>query len=251
MRWPTRWLTAGSALAVAVVRIVLRLTRRRDTAATCGGPADRSGTAAECPAGCGGHEGRNATAVCTSACVTPMEQGMCWAEVGGGWRLVAVVGGWRLVAVGGGRFGGWCCQKRLGRRLGGDWRGSSEQLLPVKNAVCGAVGEMGIGVLRVDRGWTVRVPFAGRARRPPAPGGIRTRGGTPCVTFRRVVAPLRGPGQSPVLLFACCVGSLRSVGRCGRCSCWCRFRVRGAQSLVCWGCAGCGGMCRLRVSGAQ
>ena len=54
-------------------------------------------------------------------------------------------------------------------------------------------------------------------------------GGTPCVTFRRVVAPLRGPGQSPVLPFACCVGSLLSVGRCGRCSCWCRFRVRGAQ----------------------
>ena len=54
----------------------------------------------------------------------------------------------------------------------------------------------------------------------------------PCVTFRRVVAPLRGPGQSPVLPFACCVGSLLSVGRCGRCSCWCRFRVRGAQWLV-------------------
>ena len=51
----------------------------------------------------------------------------------------------------------------------------------------------------------------------------------PCVTFRLVVAPLRGPGRSPVLPFACCVGSLRSVGRCGRCSCWCRFRVRGAQ----------------------
>ena len=63
----------------------------------------------------------------------------------------------------------------------------------------------------------------------------------PCVTFRQVVVPLQGPGQSPVLPFACCVGSLRSVGRCGRCSCWCRFRVRGAQSLVCWGCAGCCG----------
>ena len=52
----------------------------------------------------------------------------------------------------------------------------------------------------------------------------------PCVTFRLVVAPLRGPGRSPVLPFACCVGSLLSVGRCGRCSCWCHFRVRGAQS---------------------
>ena len=70
-------------------------------------------------------------------------------------------------------------------------------------------------------------------------------------TFCVVIAPLRGPGQSPVRPFACCVGSLRSVGRCGRCSCWCRFRVRGAPSLVCRGCAGCGGMCRLHVSGAQ
>ena len=52
---------------------------------------------------------------------------------------------------------------------------------------------------------------------------------TPCVTFCQVVVSLRGPGQSPVLPFACCVGSLLSVGRCGRCSCWCRFRVRGAQ----------------------
>ena len=57
----------------------------------------------------------------------------------------------------------------------------------------------------------------------------------PCVTFRTVVAPLRGPGQSTVLPFACCVGSLLSVGRCGRCSCWCRSRVRGAQWLVCRG----------------
>ena len=73
----------------------------------------------------------------------------------------------------------------------------------------------------------------------------------PCVTFRLVVAPLRGPGQSPVLPFACCVGSLLSVGRCGRCSCCCRFRVRGAQYLVCWGCAECGMVCHLRVSGAQ
>ena len=52
----------------------------------------------------------------------------------------------------------------------------------------------------------------------------------PCVTFRLVVVLLRGPGQSPVLPFACCVGLLLSVGRCGRCSCWCRFRVCGARS---------------------
>ena len=82
-------------------------------------------------------------------------------------------------------------------------------------------------------------------------GGAYVLGWTPCVTFRRVVAPLRGPGQSPVLPFACCVGSLLSVGRCGRCSCWCRFRVHGAQYLVCWGCAECDMVCRLLVSGAQ
>ena len=95
------------------------------------------------------------------------------------------------------------------------------------------------------------------AGEPPAAPGPRlsgTRGGwgggmaawapppdlpPPCVTFRRVVVPLRGPGQSPVLPFACCVGSLRSVGRCGRCSCWCRFRVCGAQRLVL-------GLCHIR-----
>ena len=68
-------------------------------------------------------------------------------------------------------------------------------------------------VLRLVRGPASAVLFA-----PP-----------PCVTFRLVVAPLRGPGRSPILPFACCVGLLLSVGRCGRCSCWCRFRVRGAQ----------------------
>ena len=81
--------------------------------------------------------------------------------------------------------------------------------------------------------------------------GRAAKGTTPCVTFRLVDVRLRGPGQSPVLPFACCVGSLRSVGRCGRCSCWCRFRVRGAQWLVCWGCAECGMVCCLRISDAQ
>ena len=51
----------------------------------------------------------------------------------------------------------------------------------------------------------------------------------PLCEVRLVVASLRGPGRPPVLPFACCVGSLRFVGRCGRCSCWCLFRVRGAQ----------------------
>ena len=73
-------------------------------------------------------------------------------------------------------------------------------------------------------------PSAGvRAPPPPPPA--------PRVTFRRVAVSLRGPGQSPLLPFACCVSALRSVGRCSRCSCWCRFRVRGAQWSVCWGCA--------------
>ena len=46
---------------------------------------------------------------------------------------------------------------------------------------------------------------------------------------RRVAVSSQGPGQSPVLPFACCVGSLCSDGRCGPCSCWCRCRVSGAQ----------------------
>ena len=66
-----------------------------------------------------------------------------------------------------------------------------------------------------------------------------------CVTLCQVALSLRGRGQSPVLPFACCVGSPRSVGRCGLCSCWCRFRVSGAQQLVSQGCAGC---CRGRVA---
>ena len=46
---------------------------------------------------------------------------------------------------------------------------------------------------------------------------------------------LWGPAQSPVLPFACCVGSLCSDGRCGLCSLWCRFRVCRAQWLgLCW-----------------
>ena len=63
----------------------------------------------------------------------------------------------------------------------------------------------------------------------------------PCVTCCRVTVSLRGPGQAPVLPFACSVRSPRSVGRCGLCSCWCRFRIGGAQSLAYWGCAACCG----------
>ena len=73
---------------------------------------------------------------------------------------------------------------------------------------------------------------------------------TPCVTFRLVVAPLRGPGQSPFfpshVASGCCFLSAAAAG-----ACWYRFRVRGAQWLVWWGCAECGMVCRLRVSVAQ
>ena len=82
-------------------------------------------------------------------------------------------------------------------------------------------------------------PWMATVQDPPTTAALRCRPpGAPCVTFRRVVVPLRGPGQSPGLPFACCVGSLLSVGRCGRCSCWCRNRIRGAQWFgvpgLCW-----------------
>ena len=95
----------------------------------------------------------------------------------------------------------------------------------IGNGALGTTGAPGVTLLRA---YSIS-PGASRARR-------HNNASPPCVTFRLVVAPLRGPGRSPVLPFACCVGSLLSVGRCGRCSCWCRFRVRGAQWLACWDC---------------
>ena len=73
---------------------------------------------------------------------------------------------------------------------------------------------------RVDRrvaGHRIAVPPASVISPPPR------------VTFRRVAVSLQGTGQSPVLPSACCVGSMRSDGRCGRCSLWRCFRVSGAQ----------------------
>ena len=89
----------------------------------------------------------------------------------------------------------------------------------------------------------------------------------PCVTFRRVVVSLRGPGQSPVLPFACCVGSLCSVSRCGRCSAgvvsafaepsgWCTGAVLDVVGCaVCasaapssWRIGGCAGCCGGRLT---
>ena len=85
------------------------------------------------------------------------------------------------------------------------------------------------GALTQTRGTqTSRWPALSDPRPPPVPLYLPFTP-PPCVTFRPVVVSLRGPGQSPGLPFACCVGSLRSVGRCGRCSSWCRFRVRGSQ----------------------
>ena len=146
-------------------------------------------------------------------------------------------------------------QRRLGRRLeevakavGG---GCCRLQMPLRPAlgVGGTVAGHRLRALEGEGGGSQMPWRPGTGGQGQSGGGHRLR--PPRVTFRRVVVPLRGPGQSPVLHFACCVGSLRSVGRCGRCSrCW-RFRVRGAQSLVCRGCAECGGMCRLRVSGAQ
>ena len=42
-------------------------------------------------------------------------------------------------------------------------------------------------------------------------------------------------GPWTVTRSACCVGSLLSDGRCGPCSCRCRFCVCGAQQLAHWG----------------
>ena len=89
--------------------------------------------------------------------------------------------------------------------------------------------------------------IAARGAMPPC---VRSVAPAPCVTFRRVTVSLRGPGQSPVLPFACCVGSLPFVGCSSLCSCWCCCRVRRGPSLVYWGCAGRGKR-RLCVSGAQ
>ena len=94
------------------------------------------------------------------------------------------------------------------------------------NPVSGCSRGMGPAIQQRERAQTeiTREGVAGQGCIGRGEGGYPP----PRVTVRRVVVPLRGPGQSPVLPFARCVGSLRSDGRCGRCSCWCRFRVRGA-----------------------
>ena len=59
---------------------------------------------------------------------------------------------------------------------------------------------------------------------PKTGGGV-----TPPCDIPSGCCSFTGPGQSPVLPFACCVRLLLPVSRCGQCSCWCRFRARGAQ----------------------
>ena len=148
--------------------------------------------------------------------------------------------------LGGGGGGG--LEARQLRPLGGTWPSA-----PVGRALLEGSGvEGGSGTERAKSLCTKKKPnqyfllYISLFSHYPGPrwGGVRTPP-PPCVTFRRVVVPLRGPGQSRVLPFACCVGSLRSVGHCGRCSCWCHFRVRGAQSLVCRGCAECAPLCDI------
>ena len=85
-------------------------------------------------------------------------------------------------------------------------------------------GDSAIVEVPLPRWWSYCPPTPSLLRmaipRPPIP---------PRVTLHRVAGSLRGPGRSPVRPFACCVGSLRSVGRCGRCALWCCFCVSGAQ----------------------
>ena len=70
----------------------------------------------------------------------------------------------------------------------------------------------------------------------------------PCVTFRRAAVSLWSAGQSPVLPFACCVGSLRSDGRCILCGVV--STLAEPSSWRTWGCAVCCGGC-LTVSAAH
>ena len=53
---------------------------------------------------------------------------------------------------------------------------------------------------------TTHTLFHGLLFAPSSPAlSYPHRCSTPCVTFRRVVVSVRGPGQSPVLPFACCI----------------------------------------------
>ena len=82
----------------------------------------------------------------------------------------------------------------------------------------------------------------GPARKPIFPTPPLRRRGSHCVTFRRAAVSLRGPGQSPFLPFACCVGLLRSDGRRGLCSfCGVASAFAGPSSWRTGGCAGCCG----------
>ena len=83
----------------------------------------------------------------------------------------------------------------------------------------------------------------------PRERGVGARLGpwpAPADPFRPVVVSVRGPEQSPILPFVCCVGSLPSDGGCGLCSCWCC--CPGAQGLVYRGVlVAAGAVCALAV----
>ena len=125
------------------------------------------------------------------------------------------------------RWGGTCSSGQtrcLARSLdggGGCWHAVGHASCPGRVLSGGGGGGWSGAKKSVYQKWpdksfpTVNFVFSNDG--PFGPGG----GGEPPpprVTCRRVVVSLRGPGHSPALPSACCVGSLRSVGRCGRCS---------------------------------
>ena len=106
----------------------------------------------------------------------------------------------------------------------------------------------------------------GRANGPPWTAKGSWSSVPPCVTFRRVAVSLRGPGQSPVLPFACCVGccvlsAAAAAARAGVISAfaeprgWCAGAVLVAAGAVCalavpssWRTGGCAGCCGVQLT---
>ena len=79
--------------------------------------------------------------------------------------------------------------------------------------------------------WALRNGFESEQKPGPQPSTHRPP--PPRATCRRVAVSLRGPGKSPVLPFACCVGSLRSAGRCDRCSLWLMLILFDGLDVIC------------------
>ena len=111
--------------------------------------------------------------------------------------------------------------RRLGARLRARWGWGQ---------LCGVEKNLNVSVLAWEaHTYSLSLSVARALARSlaiaPSPYPSSPTSPPPPLTFCWVAISSRGPGQSPVLPFACCVGSLRSVGHCGLCSCWCRFRV--------------------------